>query len=137
MNKKNIIWGIVGVVVLIAVFYGGVAYGKSQVPARGAGFTFAGGAGGRTGRTGATGGFTTGQIIAKDATSITVQLMSGGSKIIFVDGNTKISKSVNGTISDLVIGTDVSITGASNTDGSINATSVQIRPNIPQGAKVQ
>jgi hypothetical protein len=84
-----------------------------------------------------TGGFTTGEIISKDTTSITVKLATGGSKIIFLDANTKVSKSVDGSVNDLTTGTQVSITGTPNTDGSVNATNVQIRPNMPQGAKVQ
>jgi hypothetical protein len=35
-----------------------------------------------------------------------------------------------GAISDLTIGTQVSVTGTANGDGSITAKSVQIKPNI-------
>ena len=129
-NKKNVIWIIVGIVVLVAVFYGGMVYGKGQAAAsraayagartRGAGFT--------GGSAGAAGGFTTGTILSKDATSITVGLMAGGSKIVFLDSTTKISKSASGTMADLVVGTQVSVMGATNTDGSISADTLQIRP---------
>jgi len=117
---------------LVAVFYGGMVYGKSQIPARGQGgvagaFTRGGAGGGRNGG----GGFTAGQIIAKDDKSITVSLMGGGSKIIFFDTNTKISKQTQGSVSDLTVGTQVSITGTPNTDGSVNAQMVQIRPAVP------
>lgn len=141
MNKnKKIVWGIVGVLILVIVFYGGMVYGKSQIPVRGnQAFGQNGALGARGARNGGgLGGFTTGQIISKDATSITVQLMSGGagtastnpggSKIVFLDTNTKIAKSVDGTLSDLVVGTQVSVTGTPNADGSENAQSVQIRP---------
>lgn len=141
MNNKKIGLGVVGVVVLVAVFYGGMSYGKSQVSTTGAqagqSFGQGGNGGGRGMRNG--GGFTAGQIISKDATSITVQLMAGGpgstttggSKIVFVDINTKITKSVNGTLADLAVGTQVSVTGTPNADGSENAQSVQIRTNTP------
>lgn len=134
MNKK-IGFVVLGIIVLVGVFYGGMVYGKSQKPASPTGATaFAGRMRGGTGGLGA-GGFTTGQIIAKDATSITVQLTTGGptgtpsgSKIVFVDSNTKVSKQATGTLSDLAIGTEVSVTGTPNTDGSLSATAVQIRP---------
>ena len=139
MKKDKKIGLMVGlVVVLCVVFYGGMVYGKSQIPARG---TQAFGQNGATGARGTRGmgGFTTGKIISKDANSITVQLITGGSgsttqggsKIIFLSTSTTITKSVNGTIADLAIGTQVSVTGTANTDGSENAQSVQIRPNTP------
>ena len=142
MDKKNIILVIVGIIVLVAVFYGGMSYGKSQaatssnIQAR-QGFSPNSNGGGRGMRNG--GGFITGQIITKDATSITVQLMAGGtassgqasgSKIIFLDSNTKITKSVDGTTNDLVVGEQVSVNGTANTDGSVNAQTVQIRPKM-------
>ncbi len=136
MNKK-IGLGIVGIIVLIGVFYGGMIYGKSQIPERGQGMQAFGQNGALGAKGGARGGgFTAGQIIAKDANSITVQLMTGGanqggSKIVFIDSNTKVTKSVYGTIADLAIGTQVSITGTPNADGSENAQAVQIRPAMP------
>ena len=145
MNRDKKIGLVVGlVVVLCVVFYGGMVYGKSQIPVRG---TQAFGQNGATGARGTRGmgGFTTGKIISKDANSITVQLITGGasgtngsastsqsgSKIIFLNTSTTVTKSVNGTIADLAIGTQVSVTGTPNTDGSENAQSVQIRPNTP------
>src|ERR1035437_93010 len=141
MNKnKKIGFVVIGIIVLAGGFYGGMVYGKSQVPARGnqalAG-NFAGRMGGAKGAGGAS-GFPAGQIIAKDATSITVQLMTGGpagtasgSKIIFLDSNTKVTKRVSGTLADLAIGTNVSVTGTPNTDGSMSAQAVQIIPKTP------
>ncbi len=141
MNKK-IGLGIVGVVVLAGVFYGGMVYGKSQIPVQVMGTfsrngAFGNGGGGRNGA-----GFTSGKIISKDATSITVQLMTGGtgstasgSKIIFLDGNTKVLKQAIGTLADLAVGTEVSVTGTPNADGSVNATAVQIRPANPSVLK--
>lgn len=143
MNKnKKIGLGVVGVIVLIGVFYGGMVYGKSQIPARGAqafGQNQNSAGGIRGARNGAgLGGFTTGKIISKDATSITVELMTGGttsptqggSKIIFLGVNTAVTKTATGSLSDLTIGTQVSVTGTPNTDGSLSAQSVQIRPKL-------
>jgi len=142
MNKK-IIWGVVGIIVLVGVFFGGVSYGKSQTTApiaNTAGFAaYAGARGTRGGSFG--GGATIGKIISKDATSITVQLMTPGgsatsttpvgSKIVLLDSSTPITKEVSGSLSDLTVGTNVSITGTANTDGSVSAKTIQIRPNIP------
>jgi hypothetical protein len=139
MNKnKKIVWIVVGIIVLVGVFYGGMVYGKSQIPARtGVAGAFTRGAGDTRG---AGGGFIGGQIIAKDATSITVSLPTsgpgstgtGGSKIIFLNSSTPITKQANGTLADLTIGTEVSVVGTTDANtGSINATSVQIRPKTP------
>jgi len=77
MNKKQIIGGVVALVVVGgASFYGGMSYANNQTPTRGAG-TFtrgvgAAGAGGTfTGRGGA-GGATVGQVISQDSTGITL-----------------------------------------------------------------
>jgi hypothetical protein len=135
-NSKKIVWGVVSVLVLVAVFYGGSVYGKGQAASARAAF-----AGTRTrgtgGLGGVAGGFTTGSIISKDAKSITVSVMSGGSKIIFLDNTTKVTKSASGTLADLVVGTNVSVMGAANSDGSVNATTVQIRPNVPKPTTTQ
>ncbi len=130
---------VVGVVVAVAAFYGGMKYAQSKVSVRGqvnlGGQTFGGGA--RGGRTGSSfGGIANGEIISKDDKSITVKLVDGGSKIIFLSANTKVSKQIAGSASDLVTGTQVSAMGAANADGSVNASSVQIRPNMPPAATV-
>lgn len=134
--NKNIGYIVLGIVVLAGTFYAGMTYGGNNVRAAilSRGTTFGQNGMMRGNRNG--GGFTGGQIIAKDANSITVQLTAGGpsgtttsgSKIVFLDSNTKVTKSVNGSLTDLVIGTDVSVTGTPNADGSENAESVQIRP---------
>ena len=139
-NGKKISLIIIGILVLIGTFYGGIIYGKkNQIPKRNQNMqTF--------GQNNIVGnmkntrnvdleGFTNGKIISKDANNITVQLMTNGTKIIFLDTNTTVSKMATGAISDLIIGTQVSITGTTNVDGSITAKSVQIRPNTPSVLK--
>jgi hypothetical protein len=130
MNKK-IVWSIVGIIVLVIVFYVGVSFGKGQSSTSTSAAATAYSGARTRGAGGFGGGATIGQIISKDATSITVAIASGGSKIIFLDNTTPITKQVSGTMTDLTIGTNVMVTGTANTDGSISAQSIQIRPNMP------
>ena len=129
MNNK-IIAAVVVVVLLGASFYGGMVYGKGNTPAAGqsaAGGTFTRGAGG--GGRGAGGGFTAGQILSNSGTSISIQQQNGSSsELVLISPTTQILKSTTGTASDLTQGTQVTVTGTSNSDGSLTATSIQIRP---------
>lgn len=81
-------------------------------------------------RNGTGGGFTSGEIISKDDKSMTIKLRDGGSKIIFFTDSTKVEKTVDGVTSDISVGKQVMITGTTNPDGSVSATSVQMRPEI-------
>jgi len=98
-------------------------------------------AAGRTGgntafaRRGAQGGnMVNGEILSSDDKSITVKIPTGGSKIVFFAGSTKIMKSVDVAATDLTTGENVMVTGTQNTDGSVTATMIQIRPEMPEGA---
>ncbi len=130
-NSKKIGLVVGGIVVLAATFYAGMTYGGNNVRAAigNRSMFFGQNIGGMRGLRNM-GGFTGGEIIAKDDKSITVKLPDSGSKIIFFDANTKVSKSVAGATTDLTVGTQVSVTGTPNADGSVNATTVQIRPNM-------
>ena len=124
MNKKIILAVLVAVVLGGAGFYSGMVYAKGQGR---------GGAGTRTAGTmfqmrGGADGFTSGQIINKDTSSITIKMQDGSTKIVLVGTSTQISKTSVGAMSDLSSGTDVVVTGSTNSDGSITAQNVQTRP---------
>ena len=135
MSKEKMVAGLIAVIVVVFLisFFAGEAYGKSNVLAAGQNNQAQGGPGSqmRGMRGGRGGGFTVGQIIGEDATSITVGLPTGGSKTVFFSGSSTISKPVAGSASDLTTGENVMVTGTPNSDGSITATSIQIRPAAP------
>lgn len=132
MNNKTKL--IVGGVVLVGIsFFGGVKYDQSKSTSLVStnGQTRMAGIGGMRGTRGA-GAFNgaSGSVVAKDATSITIGLRDGtGSKIVFLSASTTVMKTTNGTVNDLIVGKEVSVNGSANPDGSINAQSIQLRPN--------
>ncbi|MFA5991303.1 MAG: DUF5666 domain-containing protein [Candidatus Doudnabacteria bacterium] len=143
MNKKHI--GIVAVIVIVAAgggFFGGMKYAQSKSSIKPG--SFAAGQG-RTGmfqqgnggsnvarRTNSGGQFVNGQVLSKDEKSVTVKVGDTGSKIIFYSSSTSIGKTTSGTAEDIAVGSEVMVSGTSNSDGSITAQNIQIRPNTPQ-----
>jgi hypothetical protein len=130
MNTKILGGIIAAVAVAVGSFYGGIAYTKSTVPSRGqftANGQFSGAPG--TNRTEMrAGGLTAGQILSRDSASIIIKMQDGSTKIILIGSGTQIMKTSAGSLDDLVTGTEVAVTGSANSDGSITAQSVQIRP---------
>jgi len=88
----------------------------------------AGGTNNQRGAIRANGNFAAGEIIAKDDKTITIKLQDGGSKIVFLSDTTPITKSAEGTSADLTIGQQVTASGTANSDGSLTAQNIQIRP---------
>jgi hypothetical protein len=143
MSNKHVI-----IVVVVAVlfggigFFGGVKYNQAKAASTKTANTqqrqqgSQGGAfAGRGGQNG-NGGVVTGQILSKDDQSMTIQLPNnGGSKIVFYSTSTQISKMAPGASSDLTNGEQVIIMGKANSDGSVTAQTVQIRPNSAPGTQ--
>ncbi|MDO8582157.1 MAG: hypothetical protein Q7S16_04775, partial [bacterium] len=126
-------------------FYAGMRYDQSKsASARQArGQQFGGGTGNggmrgagasQAGVRGGSGGLVAGEILSKDDKSITVKLRDGGSKIVFLSGTTQVMKTGTGSVQDLAVGEQVTVMGSANTDGSVNAESVQIRPATPKAS---
>lgn len=144
MKKMFVPVVLITLIVSGGAFYGGMKYGQSKSPLtfrgmmNGAnGFPGGGGRngfrgnGGMGGPQGAGAGLVMGEVLSKDDTSITVKLRDGGSKIIFFSNSTQVMKTVEASAKDLVAGQQITATGSSNSDGSTNAQSIQIRPALP------
>lgn len=131
-------------------FYGGMKYAEAHPVATNArlangaqGFRGAAGGGQGRGAGGANAGFASGSVLSKDANTITLKLRDGGSKLVLYATSTRIGKMTDGSLNDLVPGTEVTVMGAANQDGSVTASQVQIRPagqpdtGAPRGRTMQ
>jgi len=74
------------------------------------------------------GGFVNGELVKKDATSFSIKQRDGSLKLVLITSSTKAMKMSEGSLSDFATGQQVMVTGSSNSDGSITAQTVQIRP---------
>ncbi len=142
MKRNQIIGAVVAIIIIGGgAFYAGTVYGKSNSGARGnfAAGQFPGGAAGFTNRSGGTrggtAGFTAGEIVSSSNGSISIKMQNGSStEIVLVGANTQILKSATGAVNDLTVGSNVTVTGTPNSDGSLSAASIQIRPTgVNQG----
>jgi len=137
MEKNSlIITGIVALLVGILGFYGGVLYQKSQKT------TFSGRSADLSSRqgtlpnrqNGVTGNRPViGEVISVDADSITVKTQDNGSKIVIVSNSTKINKTSEGSRSDLTTGSQVTVIGSENSDGSLTAQNISVGAGLFQG----
>ena len=130
--KVHIIWVIIAVVALV----GGIVIGKGMAPATSAHGTFTStGSSTRSGfggaRSGAGGGFTTGQVTAIDSSSITLQLPNGNSENVFYSSSTQVIVPQTASIASVTPGTTIMVGGTQNSDGSLTATTIQVRNAQP------
>jgi hypothetical protein len=131
MNKNNIIIGVVALVVGLGVGYYGAGVIHPATPAQTARGNFSGMMGGAA-RGGAAGaGLISGTVATEDSGSITVNTRDGSSHVVLVTPNTTVSKSVSGSESDVTVGATVIVSGTTNSDGSVSASSIQLRPSAP------
>ena len=141
MNKNSWIVAIIIVIIGAGGFYAGMQYQAGKAPTG----QFAGAAGtragfaGRVGSPSGTGGATFGTILSVSPTSITVQLPAStstsattGTKLVLYDASTQIQETQAVPTSSLVVGESVTVAGTANPDGSVSATSIQIRPSSAQ-----
>jgi hypothetical protein len=131
---------IIAVAVGAAAFFGGMQYQKMQAMnaaggsgRQGSGGQGQGGAGGRARGAGGMGGRVIGEIISQDDKSITVKMMDGSSKIVLLSDSTTVSKTSDGSKTDLKVGEKVGVFGTDNSDGSVTAQNVQLNPAFSMG----
>ena len=125
MNKTIIGAVVIAVVAAGAGFFGGMKYGQSRAPAGGGQFNRQAGAQGARRFAGGN-GLVGGQVLSKDASSITLKLPTGGSSIVFYSPSTTIEKTASGSWNDVTVGSSVIIRGTQNPDGTYAAQSVQL-----------
>ena len=150
MKNTIIIFLVVAAIVGSVAFYGGMKYGQSSKSTdqnmvfSGQRQNFNGAAGTVTGATRRNGqggvgmagnGFLSGSIISKTDNSLTLSLQDGGSKIVFLPASAQISKFAAGSPGDLTVGANIMVNGATNTDGSLTASTIQLRPAAPIGGQ--
>lgn len=142
MNRNS--W-IIAVVVAIVFggggYYAGTLASSAAAPAGATGAptgggTFAGRSGGSGRFGGGSGGFTAGTIVSIGSGTMTIQLAEStsssattGTKIVLFDANTQVNEMTTVPPTSLVAGQSVVVSGSSNADGSVTATSIQVRPS--------
>lgn len=111
-------------------FFAGMKYQQSKSPSLAGRQGAFPGQGRQMGAGGNRNGFrpTAGQIVSIDATSLTVKLNDGSTKIVLFSDKTQINKASSGAKTDLVNGTQIAVFGTENSDGSVTAQSIQLNP---------
>jgi len=126
---------ICGAVIISGAFFAGIKYQEKNTLSRLSNFSnIEQGGQGRIGQNSGIGtrggGMIIGEIISKDNISITIKLSNGGSKIVFFTDSVSITKNINGLISDIIVGENIVVNGTANSDGSVNAKTIQLGPVV-------
>lgn len=154
MKHQNLfVLGSIALLIAGAAFYGGMKYQMSVQAAADAARIAARSERGGQGIQGGQGGFgrggmggaggmgggrfmpTVGKVLSKDDTSLTVELSEGGSRIVILSGETRVTHTEEITLDTVQVGDSVTVMGQPNADGSVTAqrieTGVSIRGNRP------
>jgi hypothetical protein len=73
-------------------------------------------------------GLVTGELLKKDNGSLSIKLRDGSSKLVLTTSSTEAVKMASTTLDTLSIGENVIVSGTTNSDGSLTAQTVQVRP---------
>lgn len=140
MNKRSIGIGVIFCLLGVGVgFLGGYQYRNYILGKQRTGFAVGGTNGQRfvTNRSGNMntasgfrGGAVVGSVLSIDASSMTVKLQDGSSKIVILGGSTGYSNTTAAASTDIKVGNEVAVFGSPNSDGSVTATNVQINPEF-------
>jgi hypothetical protein len=130
--QQKVIAGLVVLVGVLAGFYGGAKYGATHTTASAASSGTAPsaspGAGARAGA--GAGGFgapaAAGQIVAAANGTITVHDRTTGKDVKVNVGSARISKTVQGSAADLTQNQNVTVSGQTGSDGTVNAQIIAI-----------
>ena len=123
------IWTVIACVAVAAVaFFRGVLVGRMTGSSAGGGRDGRGaGAFGQNGAQGQSrGGIASGTVLKKDASSITIKLRDGGSRIVLLSPSTTYVKSEQVKSPEISVGTTVTAMGDAASDGTVTARVVQL-----------
>jgi len=141
MAKNNLLITIVVAVVAVGLgFFGGMQYSKTKttnnMPTGGQRL---GGPSGSQQRINSQTGApvsprpVSGDIISIDTNSITIKTQDGSTKILTYSSSTKVSKTTDGSISDLKVGDQVTAQGSESTQGTITTQNIYVGNGMLQG----
>ncbi|MHB8660553.1 MAG: hypothetical protein ACYC75_01240 [Minisyncoccota bacterium] len=138
MNKNTM--GIAGIALIVGlgVGYVGANAMRQAAPTQNVRGNFSGANGGTfIGMRGGmgNGSFLAGTVAAKDSGSITINTRDGSSHVVLITPATNVSKSVSGTMDDVSVGSTIIVSGTTNSDGSVSASLIQLRPTPPPAAQ--
>lgn len=134
MKKNTIVVVVIGVLMVVAAFFGGMKYSQSQTVGQRGGGNYPSlqgpgrNGGGMNGNITKGSNVVAGEVLSMDDKSVTLKLPAGGSKIVLLSDKTLVTKSVEGSKADIKQGITLMVNGITNTDGSVTADNIQIRP---------